>query len=125
MFLPCCYGYATTIRRAQGSDLSHGCLYFNQRRVAVRGYGYVGVSRFRTRLGCYLYGKLRRTDFLPVGEEQADEVLQRGALSEDLSSDDEMLPAWAQPYKTEADEDEYLDTESERGEVANHGDLDF
>ena len=125
MFLPCCYGYATTIRRAQGQDLSHGCLYFNQRQVAVRGYGYVGVSRFRTRLGCYLYGKLRRTDFLPVGEEQADEVLQRGAMSEDLSSDEEFMPTCYQPYKTEADEEEYFDTESERGEVADYGDFDF
>ena len=29
-FLPCCYGYATTIRRAQGADLEHGCMYFDQ-----------------------------------------------------------------------------------------------
>ena len=29
-FLPCCYGYATTIRRAQGADLYHGCIYFDQ-----------------------------------------------------------------------------------------------
>ena len=28
MFVPCCYGYATTIRRAQGADLVHGCIYF-------------------------------------------------------------------------------------------------
>ena len=34
-----------------------------------RGYGYVGVSRFKRRTGVYLYGKLRRTDFLPVGED--------------------------------------------------------
>ena len=25
-FLPVCYGYATTIRRAQGADLLHGCI---------------------------------------------------------------------------------------------------
>ena len=41
-FLPCCYGYATTIRRAQGADMYHGCVYFNQKkRAAARGYGYV------------------------------------------------------------------------------------
>ena len=36
-FLPCCYGYATTIRRAQGADLHHGALYFDQKMVAARG----------------------------------------------------------------------------------------
>ena len=81
-FLPCCYGYATTIRRAQGADLYHGCIYFDQKkRVAARGYGYVACSRFKTRNGCYLYGKLRRSDFLPVGEELEDEVLERGYSS--------------------------------------------
>ena len=86
-FLPCCYGHATTIRRAQGADLYHGCVYFNQGKfAAARGYGYVGVSRFKTRDGCFLYGKMRRSDFLPVGEELDDEVLERGY--ESLSSDD-------------------------------------
>ena len=51
-FLPCCYGYATTIRRVQGASLHVGCLYFDQKyHHAGRGYGYVGVSRFRTRKG--------------------------------------------------------------------------
>ena len=86
-FLPCCYGYATTIRRAQGASLTMGCIYFDQRRAAGRGYGYVATSRFRTRGGCYLYGHMRRTDFLPVGGETADEVLERGYDS--LSDDDE------------------------------------
>ena len=88
IFLPCCYGYATTIRRAQGADVYHGCLYLDQKKVAVRGYGYVGVSRFMSRDGCHLYGKLRRTDFLPVGPEQEDEVLERGYLSVASDEDD-------------------------------------
>jgi hypothetical protein len=89
IFLPCCYGYATTIRRAQGSSLDLGCLYFDQRRHhAGRGYGYVGVSRFRTRAGCFLYGKLRQTDFLPVGDEKEDEVLERGIESETSDEDE-------------------------------------
>ena len=25
LFLPCCYGYSTTIRRAQGASLEQGC----------------------------------------------------------------------------------------------------
>ena len=87
-FLLCCYGYATTIRRAQGASLSLGCIYFDQKyHCAGRGYGYVAASRFRTRGGCYLYGHMRRTDFLPVGGEAGDEVLERGYDS--LSDDDE------------------------------------
>ena len=39
IFLPCCYGYATTIRRAQGATLDIGCLYFDQKKhYAGRGY---------------------------------------------------------------------------------------
>ena len=89
VFLPCCYGYATTIRRAQGASLQMGCIYFDQHRhAAARGYGYVGVSRFRSRGGCYLYGKLRMTDFLPVGEEKEEEVTERGYLSLSDDSDE-------------------------------------
>ena len=35
LFLPCCYGFATTIRRAQGASLSSGCIWFNQKRHAA------------------------------------------------------------------------------------------
>ena len=52
IFLPCCYGYATTIRRAQGADLYQGCIYFDQKKFpAGRGYGYVAVSRFMSPCG--------------------------------------------------------------------------
>ena len=43
-----------------------------------RGYAYVGVSRFRTRKGCHLYGILRQSDFLPVGADKEDEHWERG-----------------------------------------------
>ena len=33
--LPCCYGYATTIRRAQGASCGMGCVWFNQTRYAA------------------------------------------------------------------------------------------
>ena len=59
----------------------------NQCKVEGRGYGYVGVSRFRHRSGLYLFGRLRRSDFLPVVDGRNDEVIERGVLSE--SSDDE------------------------------------
>ena len=91
IFLPCCYGYATTIRRAQGASLDQGCLYFDQKKFhAGRGYGYVGTSRFKNRAGVHVFGRLRRTDFLPVGEEKEADVLERGIDSESSDgSDDE------------------------------------
>ena len=89
-FMPLTYGYATTVRRAQGASLDCGCIYFDQKkRAAGRGYGYVAVSRFKTRDGCFLYGKLRQTDFLPVGEGMDSEVLERGVLSDTTDSDDQ------------------------------------
>ena len=54
------------------------CIFHQFRRVAARGYGYVACSRFKSRSGCHVYGKLRRSDFLPVGEELEEEVLVRG-----------------------------------------------
>ncbi len=57
LFLPCCYGYATTVRKAQGASLDQGCIFFDQkRRAAGRGYGYVAVSRFKTGAGCFVFG---------------------------------------------------------------------
>ena len=67
------------------------CMYFDQKyHHAGRGYGYVATSRFRSRGGCYLYGHMRRTDFLPVGGSGEDEVLKRGydSLSEDDSDEE-------------------------------------
>ena len=66
MVLPCTYGYATTVRRAQGATYYHGCLYFDHRYPPDAGYGYVAASRFKSKAGVYLYGKVRRTDFIPV-----------------------------------------------------------
>ena len=42
VFLPCSYGYATNIRRAQGSSLHLGGLYFDHSYPPEKGYGYVG-----------------------------------------------------------------------------------
>ena len=47
----------------------------------------MACSRFKTKAGCFAYGKLRQTDFLPVGEPSGDEVLDRGYYS--VSSSDE------------------------------------
>jgi len=89
--LPCAYGYATTIRRAQGQSLDIGCLYFDHCYPPERGYGYVGASRFRTRAGVYHFGKLRRTDWLPVGGAASgyEEQTTRGPESADEAYDDQ------------------------------------
>ena len=116
-FLPCCYGYATTIRRAQGADLHHGCLYFeNKRRPAARGYAYVGCSRFKSRNGCYLFGKMRRSDFLPVGEEKEDEVLERGY--ESLESEDDEGCGLEYAFHTNTAFEDAVEEEGATGTVA-------
>ena len=52
----------------------------------------MAVSRFRSSHGCHLYGKLRQTDFLPVGEVSESEVLERGYHSlSDADSEGEGL----------------------------------
>eukprot|EP00971_Amphidinium_carterae_P347996 6490264-Amphidinium_carterae.1 len=47
-FLPVKYGYATTMRRAQGATLNLVGLYFD-RKLPERGYAYVGTSRAKYR----------------------------------------------------------------------------
>ena len=85
--LPCAYGYATTVRKAQGASLSAGCLYFDHCYPAERGYGYVGASRFRSRDGLFYYGQVRRTDWLPR-QQNDDQQLQRSVESESEDEQD-------------------------------------
>ena len=87
VFLPCCYGYATTIRRAQGSSLHLGALWFDHCYPPERGYGYVGASRFRSRDGLFLYGRIRQSDWTPVGPQKDDWALRRGCDSMSSESD--------------------------------------
>ena len=94
-FVPCTYGYATTIRRAQGMSLSKGCVYFDLNFPPERGYAYVAVSRFRTRAGVYHFGRYRRTDWLPVGMDNDDDQTKRSIAS--MSSDS------SQPYGSDSD----------------------
>jgi hypothetical protein len=117
-FLPCTYGYATTIRRAQGADLLHGCIYFDQqKRVAARGYAYVACSRFKSRAGCYVYGKLRRSDFLPVGPELESEYTERGYLS--VSSDDSDGCGLEHAFASDDDDSSASDCEQNAGNLLN------
>ena len=85
--LPCTYGYATTVRRAQGASLDYVCLYFDAKFPPDRGYGYVGASRGRNAAGLYHFKRLRRTDRLPIGGGDSDEESDRGDASDAESLD--------------------------------------
>ena len=153
IFLPCCYGYASTVRRAQGSSLHLGALYFDHCYPPERGYGYVGASRFRSSAGIFLYGKVRRSDWIPVGKAKPDWEMRRSAASVSSSSahdsghesdgddiyvetgsEDSSVPAGPESddYETESDmeaavgDDDYLDhvVEGSDGEHAYVNDDD-
>ena len=110
IFLPCCYGYASTVRRAQGSSLHLGALYFDHCYPPERGYGYVGASRFRSSAGIFLYGKVRRSDWIPVGKAKPDWEMRRSAASVSSSS------AHDSGYESDGD-DIYVETASEDSSV--------
>ena len=116
-FLPCTYGYATTIRRAQGSSLQQGALYFDHCYPAERGYGYVGASRFRSSEGLWLFGKIRRTDWLPVNwGETTDEQEKRSTLSQSSESELERdSEDYDEPdYEEPEYEDDYYASDSDK-----------
>ena len=53
-----------------------------------------------------MYGKLRRTDFLPIGETAVDEQLERGEESKSVSSSPENGPYEAGGIDSDTDEEE-------------------
>ena len=92
-FLPATHGYAMTIRRAQGCTLEFVGLHFDRRR-ADRGYAYVGASRARRKVDVHLVGRIRRTDWLPVGGDlRGDEYEQQrpGPQSESTDIDEHCI----------------------------------
>ena len=44
VFFPCTYGYACTVRKAQGASLDMSCLHFDHCSTPARGYSYVAAS---------------------------------------------------------------------------------
>lgn len=87
--VPAVYAYATTMRRAQGSTLELVGLFFDRRR-ADRGYAYVGASRAKYRNDVYLLGRIRTSDWLPVGgDPRGNEQASPGPLSWSDSDDDD------------------------------------
>ena len=53
----------------------------------ARGYAYVGVSRAKRRSDIFILGRVRRTDWRPVGGDPGQEQIHLSAISE--SSDEE------------------------------------
>ena len=87
-FLPVTYGWATTMRRAQGATLDHVGLWFD-RRLADRGYAYVGVSRAKRRNDVFILGRVRRTDWRPVGGNPEQEQEHLSAISESSNEEED------------------------------------
>ena len=71
------------MRRAQGATLDHVALWMD-RRLPDKGYAYVGVSRAKHRADVYHMGKVRRTDWRPVGPSAPGDKEHLSALSETL-----------------------------------------
>ena len=63
--------------------MHQGCLFFDHNYPPARGYGYVATNRLKTKTGLYHYGRIRRTDWLPVGPALDTEQLFRGPESDD------------------------------------------
>ena len=100
------YAYATTMRKAQGSTLDLVGLLFDRRR-ADRGYAYVGASRAKRMADVYLLGRIRRSDWLPVGgDPRGNEQEYPGSLS---GSDSEETPSTDSEEAAEDTDDEEED----------------
>ena len=112
-FMPFTYGYAMTMRRAQGSTLEGVGLWFDHKYPPERGYGYVGASRVRRAEDLYLVGKVRQTDWLPVGVEMEGERLRRGAESEDTPSASSSAAGSEDQGETGSSNEEDLGAESD------------
>ena len=121
VFLPCCYGYATTIRRAQGSSLHLGALWFDHSFPPERGYGYVGASRFRSRDGLFLFGRIRRSDWTPVGPQKDDWALRRGCDSMSSESANDSGRSDSVSSETSGDSD----SEDDAGFIGEESDSDI
>ena len=116
-FVPFCYGYAMTIRRAQGSTLQLVGLWFDHSYPADRGYAYVGSSRVRHAKDLYLMGKVKRTDWLPVGGGDEGEQLRRDDDSKSSCRDsDEPTDDEVSSDEADSDEDQGATTTEDESE---------
>ena len=100
-----------------------GAIYFDHCYPAERGYGYVGASRFRSAEGLWLFGKIRRTDWLPVTfgtvtNEQATRSALSRSSSSDIGGDNE-----SESDKTDSEPDEW-DEEMEDAYASDDSDYE-
>ena len=121
IFMPCGYGYAMTIRRAQGSTLGLVAICFDQPHYpAEKAYAYVAVSRVRYAADVFYFGKVRTSDWTPNGMV----AVARGIDSESDSSDGEGERTWDDDdddYRGENSEDDRLGLE-ETAEIDENND---
>jgi hypothetical protein len=82
---------------------------------------YPGASRFRSREGLFLFGKVRRSDWIPVGKTKANWELRRSAAS--MSSES----AHDSGHDSESDDPNMgFDTSSSRSDSEEyHSDSDY
>ena len=110
-YLPVSYGWATTMRRAQGATLGKIALWFD-RRLADAGYAYVGLSRAKRAGDVFLVDRIRRTDWRAVNA--ANEHVQPSHLSDTDTDEDDRS----------ADADEDADTDEDDRSADTDGDED-
>ena len=116
------------MRRAQGATYHHGCIWFDNCHPPDRGYGYVAASRFKSKGVIYLFGKVRRTDWLPVrhGCDHDDQDYRGEESQDDYSSDEE--EAWAASYPREVyggDEDSGTDSDRDYRDYLDDADFEL
>eukprot|EP00439_Symbiodinium_sp_Y106_P000617 s5023_g1.t1 len=99
--------------RQVGATLEAACLCFDRRRPD-RGYAYVGAPRVKHHGPLFHMGPVRRTDWLPVNGDPAEEQTWPSALSQSSYSEDE-----AQPGSTSYPDPEPSASDSDSGSDAS------
>ena len=70
-------------------------LSFFSKKNNLYEFLFINLCVFRFIVLYYWYGKLRRTDFLPIGPDRDDEVFERGSESADSDSEEDCEMAYA------------------------------
>ncbi len=70
-----------TVRTAQGASLDGVVCYSEVSKLLERGFAYVALSRTRRSEGCFHFGRIRRTDWLPAVGDRAEEHTERSVLA--------------------------------------------
>ena len=81
-------------------------LYFDRKR-ADRGYGYVGASRAKRRADVFLLGRVRRTDWLPVGVDARGGEQEYPSVLSETDSEEADSSDFADEDETDASSNDY------------------